>query len=107
MASIEIIKSIHWIYEAPAPIMLAIPEWEPAIRRSPRSSRHVRHWSAFPRFLPHRRRLQRPQRRFPAPQPGQLPREVEDRVLLAEGLHLRLPDRNRGFRQAGEGVPGS
>ena len=30
--------------------------------------------------------------------------QVEGRVLLAEGLHLRLPDRDRRLRQAEQGV---
>src|SRR5215469_13650416 len=106
MASIEIIKSIHWINRARAPMITAFPMGPGDQTIYPGASRHVRHWSAFPRFLPHRRGLERPQGRIQAPRSGQLSRQVEGRVLLAEGLHLRLPDGDRGFRQAREGVPG-
>ena len=72
-----------------------------AIHSMERSSNMFGIGQKFPQYSPHRRRLAttRPRRSstFDARHPqGQ----VAGRVLLAQGLHLRVPDRDRGVRQA-------
>src|SRR6185312_16254080 len=67
---------------------IALPERDDAER-----------WTEISPLFPDRRRVERPGARFPALRPGQPSRQVESRVLLAEGFHVRVSDGNCGFRQ--------
>src|SRR5215470_11604516 len=98
MPSIEFIKSIDWNDSRRAPMMYASSaEVFPPACQGVKS--YVRYWSTFSRIHAYRRGVQRRQERISDLQPRELSRQVEGRVLLAEGLHLRVPDRDRRFRQ--------
>src|SRR5688572_7114789 len=97
MWSIELIRTIHWINHRWTRTMHAIEQ--------PSGDLHAWHWPEIPRLRPHRRRLERPRPRFQAVQPELGPWQMAGVLLLAQGFHLRLPDRDRGFRQAREAVP--
>src|SRR3979409_2462144 len=68
---------------------------------------HVRYWTEISAVFPHGRDLERSEERFPADHPGQLPGQVAGRILLAEGLHVRVPDRDCRVRQARQGIQGA
>src|SRR5215470_11917055 len=61
--------------------------------------RHVGYWTEVSAVLADRRRLERPRPCVQDVRPGVEQGQVEDRVLLAEGLHVRVPDRDRRVRQ--------
>ena len=103
-------KTIHWPQAAAASIYGAAQQGPspgtPAVHQTTaRNSPHADRWRQVP--------VLRPRCRQGRPRGSRRPRQVlhqglrrvgrrqvEGRVLLAEGLHLRLPDRDRRVRQA-------
>src|SRR5437868_1016023 len=67
---------------------------------------NVRSWTEIPAVFADRRCLERFVERLSAVRSGQQQGQVEGRLLLAEGLHLRVSDGNRRLRQAEPRVRG-
>src|SRR4051812_9808893 len=96
MLSIEFIQSIDWPKHGPTSRMRPIAN---APTNSTRS-RHAGYWTEISAVFPDGRGLERPGQGFSALRPVHRQGQVAGVLLLAEGLHLRLPHRDRRLRQA-------
>src|ERR1700733_11789315 len=68
---------------------------------------YVGYWRAVSRVPPECGGCHRSEQGIPDHRQRHACRKMARDFLLAHGLHIRVPDRNRGLRQAGEGVPGA
>src|SRR5688500_15375041 len=99
MKSMEFIQSIDWPkwgFARRMPPIVASSGLRRVPARVSNRSRHARYWTEISAVFPHRCGLERPGEGFPALRPGYAQGQVARGLLLAEGLHLRVPDRDRG-----------
>src|SRR6516165_1056406 len=104
-----IIWSIDWINDRSDYILAIVQSISGCIQRSLNNGRN---WFQGPEFQRYRceARLREARRkwrqRLRGTDPGQLCWQVESHLLLSEGLHLRLPDRDRRIRPPRQGIRG-
>src|SRR5688572_12891194 len=98
MKSMEFIQSIDWPEWGPPGRMRPIaseqrhsPHGQAALPGLSNRSRHARYWTEISAVFPHGRGFERPGEGIPAVRPGHAPGQVARSLLLAEGLHVRVP----------------